>query len=254
MIRDDLINLYALVQASDNREEITDADIAIWQQIIGDLDPGDCVDAIMAHFREQPGVWLQPGHIRVRVRARHADELSRMDPDERAEAVATRHNAARDRYGYVDKGAAEVPDYPAEYTADQRVTAYWQWMQEQRDMHEYEQAITHRRTLSPTRPATDAQRAAAMQKITADQYSLEFTDEVPYVNPLTVRCQFCQAPQGDQCTMAGMPGQPPEKRVRAHPTRIADAARKVGLDEHQTKTILMASCKAAIGAAAQVRM
>ena len=249
MIRDELIDLYALIQASDNRDEISEADIVIWQQVLGDLSADDCLDAVMAHFREQPGVWLQPGHIRARVRARKADELARMDPDERAGAVAAHQRTPRDRYGYVDKAAPEDGEYPAEFTPAQRVQAYWQRLQEHRDMREYEQAIAHPRTLSPTRPATASQRAKAMALVASHQYALdELTEGAPYVNPLTVRCGFCGAPQGDQCTVAGMPGQPREQRVVAHPMRIQDAGRKAGLDEHQINAILLASCKAAVAA------
>lgn len=246
MTRDEMLDLYALVQASDGREEATDADELVWARILGPLSVDDCADAIMAHFREQPNVWLQPGHILARVRARRADELARMDPDERGAELAATRNTERDRHGYIDKSAPEDDEYPPEWTAQQRVAATWQRIQELRDMAEYEQAMNRPGTLSKKRPASAAQRAKAMAAVAA-QYSFDDVDEdTPYVNPLSVRCEFCQSPQGEPCTMAGMPGQPREKRQRAHPGRLEAAARAAGMDEHVVQTIVDASAKAAL--------
>lgn len=246
MTRDEMLDLYALVQASDGREEATEADELVWSRIVGQLSADDCADAIIAHFREQPNVWLQPGHILARVRARRADELARMDPDERGAELAEQQNTRRDRHGYIDRSAPEDDEYPPEWTAQQRVAAYWQRIQDLRDMVEYEQAISRPGTLSRERPASAAGRAKAMAAVAA-QYSFEDVDEdVPYVNPLAVRCEFCQSPQGEACTMAGMPGQEREKRQRAHPVRLEAAARAAGMDEHLVRTIVDASAKAAL--------
>lgn len=253
MTRDDMLDLYALVQASDGREEATEADELVWSRIVGHLSVDDCAEAIIAHFREQPNVWLQPGHILARVRARRADELARMDADERSAEIAAARNMQRDRHGYIDRSAPEDDDYPPEWTAQQRVAAYWQRIQELRDMGEYEQAMRRPGTLSRQRPATDAERSKAMAAVAA-QYSFDDVDEdVPYVNPLAVRCEFCQSPQWEPCTMAmaGLPGQPREKRQRAHPVRLEAAARAAGMDEHLVQRIVDASAKAALKGARQ---
>jgi hypothetical protein len=251
MTRDEMLDLYALVQTRDGREEPTDADELVWARILGQLSVDDCADAIIAHFREQPNVWLQPGHILARVRARRADELARMDPDERGAELAATRDTRRDRHGYIDRSAPEDDEYPPEWTAQQRVGAYWQRIQELRDMGEYEQAISRPGTLSRQRPASAAQRAKAMAAVAA-QYSFDdVDDDAPYVNPLSVRCEFCQSPQGEACTMAGMPGQPREKRQRAHPGRLEAAARAAGMDEHAVRAIVDASAKAALNGARQ---
>lgn len=84
MDRGDVVDLLTIVQMGDRRT-IGDPDISFWLGMLGPYDREECCDAIEAHRREQPGVWLEPGHVIGRVRAMHRDRLDRMDPEERYE-------------------------------------------------------------------------------------------------------------------------------------------------------------------------
>jgi hypothetical protein len=98
--RNDVIDLLTIVQVGDNRT-VGETDIGFWFGMLGPFDKDDCLDAILAHRRDQPGVWLEPGHVSGRVRAARRDRLDRMSPDERARVVGG--DAPRDRWGYIDK-------------------------------------------------------------------------------------------------------------------------------------------------------
>lgn len=82
MDRVDVVDLLTIVQSGDSRT-IGEIDIGFWLQMLGAYDKDDCLDAIIAHRSEKPGVWLEPGHVVGRVRATKRDRLDRMDPDER---------------------------------------------------------------------------------------------------------------------------------------------------------------------------
>lgn len=51
--------------------------------------------------------------------------------------------------------------------------------------------------------------------------------------------------------MAGLPGQPREKRRRAHPVRLEAAAYAAGMDEHLVQKIVQASVLSALKGARQ---
>lgn len=79
MNRNDVIDVLTVVAAA-TRRTVGNADVDIWQEIIGDLDKARCLKAVRDHLADAPGVWLEPGHVRQRVRAAIRDELER-EPD-----------------------------------------------------------------------------------------------------------------------------------------------------------------------------
>lgn len=84
MNRNDVIDVLTAVAAASHRT-VGNADVDIWEGIIGDLQKDSSLRAVRDHLREKPGVWLEPGHIYERVRAYRRDQLER-EPDEAREA------------------------------------------------------------------------------------------------------------------------------------------------------------------------
>jgi hypothetical protein len=66
--------------------------------------------AVSEYHREPRDRMLQPADLSAICRALRRDELDRTDPDDRP---------------YRDVGG-ELPDYPAEWTSEQRLCGYWQ--------------------------------------------------------------------------------------------------------------------------------
>lgn len=79
-----VIDLLAIVQAGDNRT-VGKNDVILWSQVLSGCDPDDCAEAIVAHRRERPGVWIEPGHVvaGARVVRRERYERSGVDSPER---------------------------------------------------------------------------------------------------------------------------------------------------------------------------
>lgn len=102
MNRDDVIDVLTVVAAA-TRRTVGDADVAIWQEVIGGDDKKLALRAVRDHLKECPGVWLEPGHVHQRVRAIVRDQLER-EPDHMREA----RQAALD---------ARVAEHVAEITA-----------------------------------------------------------------------------------------------------------------------------------------
>lgn len=83
MNRSDLIDVLTAVSAGTGRE-IGEADVALWQQVLTPEIPAQfAIAAVVAHFRDRPGVWLEPGHIVERWRAHRRDILDRQTDTER---------------------------------------------------------------------------------------------------------------------------------------------------------------------------
>ncbi|YCU47991.1 zinc finger domain-containing protein [Mycobacteroides abscessus] len=82
MTRDEVIDVLTAVVAADRRT-VGKADVDVWQAVIGDLPVEMAVEAVRDHLRERPDVWLQPGHIYERVKAKRRDQLARESADER---------------------------------------------------------------------------------------------------------------------------------------------------------------------------
>lgn len=76
MNHDELVDLLTAVAVYDRRQ-VGRADITAWTPVVGDLDLEDCLTAVVAFRRDQPGVWLEPGHIRQLVKAAHRDRALR---------------------------------------------------------------------------------------------------------------------------------------------------------------------------------
>jgi hypothetical protein len=84
MNRDDVIDVLTAVAAADRRT-VGHADVDVWQAVIGDLPKDPALQAVRDHLREQPGVWLEPGHVYQRARVFMRDQLER-EPTELREA------------------------------------------------------------------------------------------------------------------------------------------------------------------------
>ena len=152
MDRDDVIDLLAIISTVDNRD-VTDADILVWHEHLERFNKDDCLTAVMQH-QQQSTAWLQPAHVVQRVRAMTNDRIERADPDDRPHLVGL--NAPRDSYGYGDKSAGDG-EYPEEWTAEQRVSHYWDNLRRQRDERE--------RFTQGDRPASADVRAECMSHI-----------------------------------------------------------------------------------------
>lgn len=125
MDRNDVCDLLAVVQAVDARQ-IEDYDIDVWFEMIGRFDKDDCLQAIMDFRAQEPGVWLEPGHVVRRVKVMINDRYERDEPDNRAQYTQSYGGVRLDRYGYVDKSD---PDddvvYPSDWSSEQRLQATW---------------------------------------------------------------------------------------------------------------------------------
>lgn len=84
MNRNDVIDVLSVVAAA-TRRTIGETDVEIWHGIIGGDDKQLAMRAVREHLRDQPGVWLEPGHVHQRVRAIVRDQLER-EPDHDREA------------------------------------------------------------------------------------------------------------------------------------------------------------------------
>ena len=92
MNRNDVIDVLSLIRAVDHRT-VGEMDVNVWQAVIGDLGRDDALEAVRGHLREQPDVWLAPGHIAQRVLAMRRDRQlreSRAELEARQEALDER--------------------------------------------------------------------------------------------------------------------------------------------------------------------
>lgn len=76
MNRDDVIDVLSVVAAA-TRRTVGDADVNVWQAVIGSDDKQLALQAVSDHLRDKPGVWLEPGHVHQRVREIVRDQLAR---------------------------------------------------------------------------------------------------------------------------------------------------------------------------------
>jgi hypothetical protein len=118
MTRDDVIDVLSVVAAA-TRRTVGEMDADIWQAIIGELPKDLALQAVRDHLRDQPSVWLEPGHVYQRARAIRRDELDRS-------AAPRQIESNRDEHFRGDVKAERDPaPYPRYWTADQRTVAYW---------------------------------------------------------------------------------------------------------------------------------
>jgi hypothetical protein len=110
---DDIIDILSIAAAVDRRT-VGESDVILWHELIGDLPKDLAQQAVIGHLREQPGVWLEPGHVVAGVRVIRREQAYR-ETDARRLAHETRCNSK----------AAPDDEYPVHWSAEQRVTAYW---------------------------------------------------------------------------------------------------------------------------------
>lgn len=76
MNHDDVIDVLSTIAAVDRRT-VGEADVMLWTEILDTIPKDLALQAVIAHFREKPGVWLEPGHIYTRVKAMQRDQFDR---------------------------------------------------------------------------------------------------------------------------------------------------------------------------------
>jgi len=82
--KSDIVDVLSFVAAGDRRT-VGDADVEMWFLVMGDVPKDFALHAVVAHRRDCPGMWLEPGHIVQRWKGHRRDELSR-EPDPMREA------------------------------------------------------------------------------------------------------------------------------------------------------------------------
>ena len=66
MNRNELIDVLTAVGVAKSRA-MGQTDVDIWGGIIGEFTYDEAIQAVTAHLKESPGVWLEPGHVYQRV-------------------------------------------------------------------------------------------------------------------------------------------------------------------------------------------
>lgn len=118
MNRNDVIDVLSVVAAA-TRRSVGEADVSIWEPIIGSLPKDLALQAVRDHIRDSPGVWLEPGHVYQRARAIRRDEMER---DNWAPAIESRQT---EHYPGDAKAAPDFAPYPHDWDSNQRLSAYW---------------------------------------------------------------------------------------------------------------------------------
>ena len=78
MNRSETALLLAAVQSGDRRT-VGEADVELWFRVAGDVPLDFAQQAVVAHFRDMPGVWLEPGFILQRWKDFRRDQFERSD-------------------------------------------------------------------------------------------------------------------------------------------------------------------------------
>lgn len=84
MNRNEIIDLLTVIAAGDRRT-VGKTDVDFWLTVVGDVPKDLALEAVRRHFRERPGVWLEPGHIVQGAREIQRERLLR-ESDEMREA------------------------------------------------------------------------------------------------------------------------------------------------------------------------
>lgn len=74
MNRNEIIDLLTVIAAGDRRT-VGNADVEFWSGIVADVPKELALEAVRRHFRERPGVWIEPGHIVQGAREIHREQL-----------------------------------------------------------------------------------------------------------------------------------------------------------------------------------
>lgn len=95
----------------------------------------DLVAAAWEHAKTPRERMVQPADLSEIISSWYQDRLARMDPADREDAwtelggggyPGDKPQVRRDRYGYPTKAEDDEPSYPADWTSDQRIKAYWE--------------------------------------------------------------------------------------------------------------------------------
>lgn len=96
MNRDDVIDVLTVVAAA-TRRTVGNADVQVWCGVIGHLPKQLALDAVVQHFKNKPGVWLEPGHVVAGAHQIALDEKMReplqLGPKQRKGPVPTAYEA-----------------------------------------------------------------------------------------------------------------------------------------------------------------
>lgn len=76
MNRNDVIDVLTAVAAA-SRRSVGETDVDVWQAVIGEVAKQHALQALRDHLREQPGVWIEPGHVYQRARTLRRNELEK---------------------------------------------------------------------------------------------------------------------------------------------------------------------------------
>jgi len=74
--KSDVVDVLSMVAAGDRRT-VGDADVEMWFLVMGDVPKDFALSAIVAHRRDFPGIWMEPGHIVDRWRTHQRDKTQR---------------------------------------------------------------------------------------------------------------------------------------------------------------------------------
>ncbi len=111
MNKADVVDILSLVQAGDRRT-VGEGDVEMWFLVISDVPKDFATSAVVAHFRDCPGVWLEPGHIVQRWREFRQDRAMRESDAERA----ARQAALDARVAEAIEPAVAATAIPLKYT------------------------------------------------------------------------------------------------------------------------------------------
>ena len=104
MTPEDVIDILTAIAVTDRRT-VSGNEVTMWHKIIGDLPKDLALQAVVDHFRERPGVWLEPGHIVAGVRAIRQDRAmrQRLSASKRTTTTASVSTSAPSRDARVSK-------------------------------------------------------------------------------------------------------------------------------------------------------
>ena len=105
----DIIDLLTAVRAGDNRT-VGHGDVEMWHAVIGDIPKLFALEAVIAHRRERPGVWLEPGHIAERWESHRRDRVQRDESPLSIEASTVTADGADNGIG-IEKRELKTGDH-----------------------------------------------------------------------------------------------------------------------------------------------
>ena len=113
MNRNDVIDVLSVVAAA-TRRTVGEADVEIWQGVIGSDDRELALKAVRDHLRDCPGVWLEPGHVHQRVRTMVRDQLEREPLEVQAARMEALEAKAKEDIAELAERKG-IPEFPPKY-------------------------------------------------------------------------------------------------------------------------------------------